>query len=146
MRCPWIAALLLSLPTPLAAAADPVFSDTGPDAAAYGAAQNYPVGGHTAPAQPQMARTYSHYDRIWSSHLIIRADTPSPLHRAPQEIALTYRFNGATHTLDDYLAHNPVIGLLIARDDTILFEHYQYAQTDQDHLLPQSRARPSSPC
>jgi hypothetical protein len=26
-------------------------------------------------------------------------------------------------SLDDYLAHNPVTGLLIARDDTILDEH-----------------------
>jgi hypothetical protein len=90
MRYPWIAAPLLTLPTPLAAAADPVFSNTGPDAVAYGAAQNYPIGGRTAPAQAQMVGTYSHYDRIWSSRLIIRADTPAPLHRAPQEIALTY--------------------------------------------------------
>ena len=59
--------------------------------------------------------------------LVTRADTPAPLLRAPQEIALTYRFSGTTHTLDDYLARNPVTGLLIARDDTILFEHYQSA-------------------
>jgi CubicO group peptidase (beta-lactamase class C family) len=141
MRHPWIAALLLSLPTPLAAAADPVFSDTGPDAAAYGAAQNYPIGGRTAPTQPQMVGTYSHYDRIWPSHLVTRADTPAPLRRAPQELALTYQFAGATRTLENYLARNPVTGLLIARDDTILFEHYQYARTDQDRLLSQSMAK-----
>jgi CubicO group peptidase (beta-lactamase class C family) len=141
MRHPWIAALLLSLPAPLFAAADPVFSDTGPDAAAYGAAQNYPIGGRTAPTQAQMVGNYSHYDRIWPSHLIARAETPAPLHRAPQEIALTYRFNGAPHTLADYLARNPVTGLLIARDETILFEHYQYARTDQDRLLSQSMAK-----
>ena len=67
--------------------------------------------------------------------------TRAPLRRAPQEIALTYRFAGTTRTLDDYLAHNPVTGLLIARDDTILFEHYQYARTDQDRLLSQSMAK-----
>ena len=141
MRHPWIAALLLSLPTPLAAAAGPVFSNTGPDAAAYGAAQNYPIGGRTTPTQPQMVGTYSHYDRIWPFQLITRAETPAPLRRAPQEIALTYRFNGTPHTLADYLARNPVTGLLIARDDTILFEHYQYARTDQDRLLSQSMAK-----
>jgi CubicO group peptidase (beta-lactamase class C family) len=141
MRHSWIAALLLTLPAPLFAAADPVQSNTGPDAAAYGAAQNYPIGGRTPPTQPQMVGTYSHYDRIWPFHRVTRADTPAPLRRAPQEIALTYRFAGTTRTLDDYLAHNPVTGLLIARDDTILFEHYQYARTDQDRLLSQSMAK-----
>jgi hypothetical protein len=34
MRHSWIAALLLTLPAPLFAAADPVLSNTGPDAAA----------------------------------------------------------------------------------------------------------------
>src|SRR5580658_520140 len=127
MRRRWIAALLLlSLPTKLFAAADPVSSDTGPDAAAYGAAQGYPIGGHSTPAQPQMVGTYSHYDRIWPFHRVAMAETPSPLRRAPRDIAPTYLFHGTTHSLDDYLAHNPVTGLLIARDDTILFEHYQY--------------------
>ena len=136
-----IAAVLLCLPTPLFAAADPVFSDTGPDAAAYGAAQGYPVGGRRAPAQAEMVGTYSHYDRIWPFHRVAKADTPAPLRRAAQEVALTYTFRGATHTLADYLARNPVTGLLIARDDTILFEHYQYARTDQDRLLSQSMAK-----
>src|SRR5271157_2423968 len=112
MRHPWIAALLLSLPTPLAAAAEPVFSDTGPDAAAYGAAQNYPIGGRTAPTQAQMVGSYSHYDRVWPSHLITRADTSAPLRRAPVQITLTYQFGGITRTLENYLAHNPVTGLL----------------------------------
>jgi len=141
MRCLQIAALLLSLPTPLLAAADPVFSDTGPDAAAYGAAQHYPIGGRTPPAQPDMVGSYSHYDRIWPFHVVAKPASPTPLHRAPDELALTYTFRGTIHTLDDYLAHNPATGLLIAHDDTILFEHYQYGRTDQDHLLSQSMAK-----
>ena len=32
-------------------------------------------------------------------------------------------------------------GLLIARDDTILFEHYRYARTDKDRLLSNSMAK-----
>jgi CubicO group peptidase (beta-lactamase class C family) len=142
MRCPWIAAVLLSLPGPLLAAADPVFSNAGPDAAAYGAAQGYPIGDrHGAPAQAEMVGSYSHYDRIWPFHRVARAATPAPLQRAPEEIAVSYAFRGAVRSLDDYLAHNPVTGLLIARDDTILFEHYQYGRTDQDRLLSQSMAK-----
>jgi len=82
MRWLRIGAALLSLPSPLLAAADPVFSDAGPDAAAYGAAQGYPIGGRSAPAQAEMVGTYSHYDRIWPFHRVARAETPAPLRRA----------------------------------------------------------------
>lgn len=141
MHRAWIIVLSLILPTPLFAAADPVFSSTGPDAAAYGKAQGYPVGGVSPPTQQRMVGSYSHYDRIWPFHRVAKAADPTPLRRAAQEIALTYQFRGATHSLDDYLAHNPVTGLLIAHDDTILFEHYQYARTDHDRLLSQSMAK-----
>ncbi|MGA3402641.1 MAG: serine hydrolase [Acetobacteraceae bacterium] len=140
MRRLWITLLLL-LPGPLFAAADPVVSATGPDALLYGALQNYPIGGRGAPAQMAMVGTYSHYDRIWPFHRVAKAASPAELRRASEEIAPTYPFRGATHTLGDYLAHNPVTGLLIARDDTILFEHYQYGRTDQDRLLSQSMAK-----
>jgi CubicO group peptidase (beta-lactamase class C family) len=141
MRRLWIAALVLCLPGRLCAAADPVVSSTGPDAVLYGASQNYPVGGRNPPAQSAMVGSYSHYDRIWPFHTVAKAATESLLRRAPQDIAVTYTFRGASHTLDDYLAHNPVTGLVIARDDTILFEHYQYARTGQDRMLSQSMAK-----
>jgi CubicO group peptidase (beta-lactamase class C family) len=118
-----------------------VYSDTGPDAAGYGSAWDVPIGGPSPPTQAQMVGSYSHYDRIWPFHRVAQAATPSPLRRAAQQIAATYKFRGATYTLDDYLARNPITGLLIARDDTILFEHYQYGRTDNDRLLSQSMAK-----
>jgi hypothetical protein len=36
---------------------------------------------------------------------------------------------------EDYLSRNPVTGLLIARDNRILNEHYQYGRTDRGRLL-----------
>jgi CubicO group peptidase (beta-lactamase class C family) len=36
---------------------------------------------------------------------------------------------------------HPVTGLLIARNDAILFEHYRYARTDKDRFLSQSMAK-----
>jgi CubicO group peptidase (beta-lactamase class C family) len=141
MRRPWLALLLLLLPTPLLAEAGPVVSPTGPDAAQYGAAQGYPVGGRFPLPQGDMVGTYSHYDAVGPFHRIARAPAASPLRRAPRELRLTYVFHGAIHTLDDYLARNPVTGLLIARGDTILYEHYQYARTDGDRLLSQSMAK-----
>jgi CubicO group peptidase (beta-lactamase class C family) len=138
----WITMLLLlSLTSPALAAADPVFSPSGPDAVLYGSLQNYPVGGRTPPAQMAMVGSYSHYDSIWPFHHVAKAESPTTLRRAPQEIAPTYLFRGVERSLDDYLAHNPVTGLLIAHDDTILYEHYQYGRTDQDRLLSQSMAK-----
>ena len=134
--------LLLAFLLPLLVAAGPETSPTGPDAAAYGAAQNYPVtGGGSPPDQAHMVGRYSHYDQLWPFHTVAKAAAPSPFRRAPQELALTYVFRRGPHTLDDYLAHNPVTGLLIAHGDTILYKHYQYARTGGERMQSQSMAK-----
>jgi CubicO group peptidase (beta-lactamase class C family) len=122
--------------------AAPVLSDAGPDALAYGAAVGYPTrrGGALLP-QVFMVGDYSRYDTLWPFHLVARPANPSPLRRAADEITLTYHYRNAAYTLDDYLARNPTTGLLIARDDTILFEHYRYARTGSDRFLSQSMAK-----
>src|SRR5262249_44738373 len=47
---------------------------------------------------------------------------------------LRYQWQGRASSGGDYLARNPVTGLLLARDDGILVERYQYARTDRDRL------------
>lgn len=119
--------------------ASPVFSPTGPDASAYGEALGYPVG-PPLKMQLNMVGNYSHADKLDPTHRVT-ADKPSVLTRAPQELELNYTFQGQTHTLQDYLDRNPTTSFLIARDDTILFEHYQYGRTDQDRFYSQSVAK-----
>jgi CubicO group peptidase (beta-lactamase class C family) len=140
-----LALLLVSAigsPRRAVAEAGPVFSDTGPDVAGYGAAQGYPARrGSALLPQLFMVGTYSRYDTLYPFHLVAKPAVASPLRRAPSEITLTYPYRGASYTLDDYLDRNPATGLLIARDDTILFEHYRYARTDHDRLLSQSMAK-----
>lgn len=138
-----LAILLVALPIGKAhAQAGPVFARGGPDATGYGEALGYP----TAPPSPRlkqmfMVGDYSRFDRLLPSHRIQRPAAASALRRAPQELALTYTYRGATYSLADYLNRNPATGLLIARGDTILFEHYQYARTDHDRFLSQSMAK-----
>jgi CubicO group peptidase (beta-lactamase class C family) len=91
--------------------------------------------------QQFMVGSYSHYETVNPVHTIARPATASLLHRAPAEISFTWRHAGVELTLDDYLRRNPTTGLLIAREDTILFEHYQYGRTDHDRLLSQSMAK-----
>jgi CubicO group peptidase (beta-lactamase class C family) len=54
---------------------------------------------------------------------------------------IRYRFQGNQSSLADYLSRNPVTGLVIAKDDRILFEQYQYDRTDRDRLVAQSMVK-----
>ncbi len=119
----------------------PVFSSTGPDAAAHGAAAGFPVGTRaTASELANLVGTYSHFDELFSSRVVRRAPTPWMFKRTP-EPAISYNFRSQRLSIDDYLSRNPTTGLLIAKDDTILYEHYQYARTDHDRFLSQSMAK-----
>jgi len=54
---------------------------------------------------------------------------------------IRYYFRGDRSSITEYLSRNPVTGLLIAKDDRILCEHYQYGRTDRDRLMSQSMAK-----
>ncbi|TQF32494.1 serine hydrolase [Bradyrhizobium sp. UNPA324] len=119
----------------------PVFSDSGPDAELYGAAMGYPVGARgTATQVDKLVGVYSHFGEIYPSRPVGRAMAPWQFKRAP-EPSIAYSFGNERLNIGDYLKRNPVTGLLIARDDTILYEHYQYARTDRDRFLSQSMAK-----
>jgi CubicO group peptidase (beta-lactamase class C family) len=123
------------------AALGPVFSSTGPDAEVYGAAAGFPVGNRATASQPgYLVGTHSHFGEMFPSRLVRRAATPWLFKRAP-EPSISYNFRSERLSIENYLARNPVTGLLIAKDDTILYEHYQYARTDRDRFLSQSMAK-----
>src|SRR4030095_4997104 len=64
-----------------------------------------------------------------------------PRARAQNEPVIRYGFAGLELTLDDYLNRQPVTGLLIARDNTILVERYQYGRNDTDRMTSFSLAK-----
>jgi CubicO group peptidase (beta-lactamase class C family) len=124
-------------------AAGPVFSPSGPNAETYGAADNYPIKDNSLsfiPGNPLSPKyrvgAFSHFDQLYPTRLVARAATPWPFKRARAEISDPFRAR-----VTDYLARNAVTGLLIAKDDQILFEHYQYGRTDRDLLISQSMAK-----
>ena len=124
-----------------AAVAGPVFSSTGPDAGVYGAAEGYPIGTRaTASAPATLVATYSHFDELYPSRAVPRAPAPWPFRRAA-EPTLSCGFDSKRFSIADYLGRHPTTGLLIAKEDTILYEHYQYARTDRDRFLSQSMAK-----
>jgi CubicO group peptidase (beta-lactamase class C family) len=120
----------------------PIFSNTGPDAAAYyGAAEGFPLGTlATASQMRHLVASYSHFDELTPARIVARAPTAWSFKRAA-EPQISYSFLGRRYTIVDYLSRYPTTGLLLARDDTILFERYQYARSDRDRFLSQSMAK-----
>jgi CubicO group peptidase (beta-lactamase class C family) len=119
--------------------AGPVFSPSGPNAELYGAAEGFPISDRSLAIQPgdphelkYRVGAYSHFDQIYPTHRIKRSSTPWMFKRSQADIR---------YSVAEYLARNPVTGLLIAKDDRILLEQYQYGRTDQDRFISQSMAK-----
>ena len=120
----------------------PRFAPSGPDAEDYSASAGYPMGDRATFFQiPYLVGSHSQLDQILEGRVIHRASTPSVLPRAREEPVLRYDFQGQSYTLDDYLARHPATGLLIARDDTILVERYQYGRNDRHRFTSWSMAK-----
>lgn len=115
------------------------YSQSSPQAEFYGAQQGYPVPPRWAgrlegnPWSPKYrVSAFTHLDQIYQTRAISHAATPWTFKRAAF----------AAHGLVmDYLARHPVTGLLIARDDRVLFEQYQYGRTDRDRVVSQSMVK-----
>jgi len=123
--------------------AGPNFSPTGPNAELYGAAAGYPVPNPAKarwqgnPWQPaDRVGAFTHIDDIYPTRQVNRAAISWAFKRAPAELSDSFRTD-----VTGYLARNPVTGLLIAKDDQILFEHYQYGRTDRDRFVSQSMVK-----
>lgn len=110
-----------------------------PQADLYGAADGYPVpppmlaqqqGNPWAPKYRVGA--FTHIDQLYKTRTVSRAATPWAFKRGTFE---------AQALIADHLANHPVTGLLVARDDTILVEQYQYARTDRDRFVSQSMVK-----
>ena len=115
------------------------FSDGGPNADEYGRQQAYPVAAINRPKF--FVGNFSHQDQLTEVRLVRRADTPSPLARASVEPPISYQHEGESRTIDDYLSRNATTGLLIARNNTILVERYQYARHDRHRFVSASMAK-----
>jgi CubicO group peptidase (beta-lactamase class C family) len=124
----------------------PSFSATGPNAEFYGVDEGYPLPDILAarrqgdPWEPKYrVGAFTHLDQIYPTRLVERAATPWKFRCSTAQIY--YDFGGKRFSPIDYVSRNPVTGLLIAKDDQILFEHYQYARTDHDRFVSQSMVK-----
>jgi len=124
----------------------PHFDPGGPEAARYGQSAGYPAPDAITlryqgnPWEPRYrVGAFSHIDQLYPTRTVRRGSVPWAFKYA--NASLRYQWRGQPSSLDDYLARNPVTGLLIARDDVILVERYQYARTDRDRFVSQSMVK-----
>lgn len=124
-------------------AAGPRFRADGPDAESFGRREGYPLCKGLAYVREQRCRigAFSHWEVLFPSRTIKASGPPARLGRAPVEPPIRYTHGGQSLTLDQYLDKHPVTGLLIAKDDSILVERYQYDRTDRQRLTSFSMAK-----
>jgi CubicO group peptidase (beta-lactamase class C family) len=134
---------LLALAHPAWSGDGPRLRADGPDAGAYGRADNYPVCTRETWYREKrcLVGALSGFDKLYPARIVAAPAKPSPLGRAPVEPSLRYTFAGQSLTLDRYLDTHPVTGFLIAKGDRILIERYQYARTDRQRLASFSMAK-----
>ncbi|MCK6452987.1 MAG: beta-lactamase family protein [Alphaproteobacteria bacterium] len=117
------------------------FSDGGPDAEAYGRSAGYPADLWRFGEVGFLVGNLSRYDRIGRTRRVPRGDAVWRFKRSEAEPDVAYTYQGQRRSPREYVERHPVTGLLVARNDTILFEHYQYGRTDKDRFLSQSMAK-----
>ena len=123
--------------------AGPRFRADGPNADEFGRKEGYPSCKGLAYVHETRCRVgaLSRYDTLFPARTIAAPKQPVQLARAASEPVIRYSFSGLDLTLDDYLNRQPVTGFLIAKDNTILVERYQYGRTDTDRLTSFSMAK-----
>src|SRR5262249_45971682 len=114
-----------------------------PDEDILGKADGYPVGTLQNWFYDEHVRvgSFSHLDDILPSFRMQKSASPLPLPKAACTPKLGYRFNQQTYTIDDFLAHQRITGLLLIKDGKILAERYQYDRKDSDRFISHSMAK-----
>jgi CubicO group peptidase (beta-lactamase class C family) len=114
-----------------------------PDEDILGKAEGYPVGTARTWFYDEHVRvgSFSHVDDILPFFRVSRSTAPLPLPKAANVPQLGYRFEQQSYTIDDFLAHQRITGLLIVKDGQILAERYQYDRKDSDRFISHSMAK-----
>ncbi len=129
---PCLALMALALPATAA-----------PDEELLGKSAGYPIGSRASWFYDESVRvgSFSNLDRLLPHNILNKAATPLPLPAAANPPKIEYRFENQTLTLDDFLAHQRVTGLLLIKDGEVLFERYQYGRNPAHRFVSHSMAK-----
>ena len=132
---------ILALSLAIAALAFPAVA--APDEQQLGKAAGYPIGKRGSWFYDESVRvgSFSNLDKFLAHYTLNKSASPLPLPAAATETKIEYRFENATYTLDDFLAHQRVTGLLLIKDGEVLFERYQYERNAANRFVSHSMAK-----
>jgi CubicO group peptidase (beta-lactamase class C family) len=85
--------------------------------------------------------SFQHIDQIFDSATVKAGGTPWALARAETTPAFTYAFEGKTYAFEDIFDRTFTNGLLIIKDDKIVFERYRNYSEPSTRFLSMSMAK-----
>jgi CubicO group peptidase (beta-lactamase class C family) len=114
-----------------------------PDEALLGKSLGYPVGSVSSwYGSRYRVGSWSAMDKVGVPvRKVARGDTITPLPQAAQPLDIRYRYRNIGYTLDDYLEHQRVTGLLVLRNGEIVAERYRYGRDASARFLSFSMAK-----
>ena len=116
-----------------------------PDEEALGRGDDYPwqalTPGFSLFAERYKVGNFTHMERIFWPRAIAASPRPRALTRAAEELRVTYPFAGRELTVDDLLARQRIMGLIVLQGDTIVLERYQYGRSERDRFTSFSMAK-----
>jgi len=117
-------------------------SAAAPDEDILGKAEGYPVAPTIGQSRQERYRvgSFSALDTLAPSCSLAPAPVPLALLAEPP-INFSYRFRGATFTLDDYMQRQRATAVLVLHDGEIVAERYNYDRTPDMRMLSNSMAK-----
>jgi CubicO group peptidase (beta-lactamase class C family) len=116
-----------------------------PDEEALGKWQGYPVCQVLAGdelASRCLVGLFSNYDKAVPSRRVAHGAKALPLKRAPLEVPITYKHrDNPPADVNDFLSRHRNTGLLVIREDTVLYERYQYDRKPEHRFQSFSMAK-----
>ena len=118
-------------------------ASAAPDELALGRAAGYPA----APRLSQIHEpgyivgSFSALDSLSPHCMLPPAEHPLALPAAASSPAFTYRYDGHSYALDDYMQHQRATAVLVLKDGQIAAERYNYGRRPDMRMLSNSMAK-----
>jgi len=90
----------------------------------------------------QQVAGYRNADLVGDARWFEASDNPYPLTPAPQDLsAVTYEVEGETFTVEEYIGDRRIAGLLVVKDDQVVFERYGLGNDENSRWISFSIAK-----
>jgi len=90
----------------------------------------------------QKVAGFRNMEKIGPTRLVEAGDRPYPLLRDESDLGpVKFTFNGTEMTLDEYIESQKVAGIIVVKDDTIIYERYELGNTEESRWISYSVAK-----